>query len=105
MPISTDFGRDRYSYIDSQRYRVASGQTLKPLQGETNELFEQRMDHIARQFGQLEDVRSVEVEFDIRDGRIVLALIVIHHAPVLAPIERDDRVAGGRIQARGKRAA
>ena len=105
MSISTDFGRDRYSYMDGQRYRVATGVTVKPLDHETNELFEQRVHHMASQFTQLPDVGRVDVETDRRDGRLVLCLILLHHAPVLAPIASDDRQAGGRIQARGKRAA
>lgn len=105
MQTSNAFGRDRFQYIAGDRYRVASGQTIRPLQGETNSLFEQRMDHIAHEFTKLPDVRSVDLEFEWRHGRIVECLIMISHDPELAPIEPDSRAAGGRIEPRGKRAA
>jgi hypothetical protein len=96
------FGRDRFEYIDDERCQTGSGLTLRPLMGETPELFEQRIDHIVRESTKLPDVRRVEWEYQCdRAGVVVECLIMMHHDPRPAPLEL--RAVGGRVSPRGRR--
>lgn len=104
MP-SDDYGYDRFIYINGVRHRTVLARTLKPLDGETNTLFEERMEHIARQLGQLDKVKSVEVEFERQRGAIIQCLLVVTHEPYPEFVLGDTRPAGGRLTPRGQRAA
>jgi len=100
--MHTPFGRDRFTYLNGERCQIASGVTLRPLPGETGELFEQRIDHIVRESTKLPDVHRVEWEHQCdRTGAIVECLIMLHHDPRPCPLEL--RPIGHRTSPRGKR--
>lgn len=105
MPTDNDFGYDRFVYIEGVRHRRVLARTLLPAEGETNALFEQRMDHIAAQLWKMSKVESVEVEFERQRGAIVQCLLIVTHQPYPEFVAGDTRLAGGRLAPRGKRAA
>lgn len=105
MPTDNDYGYDRFVFLKGVRHRTVLARTLVPLDGETNEHFEQRMGHIALQLEQLGKVKSVEVEFERQRGAIVQCLLIVTHEPYPEFVTNDTRPAGGRLTARGKRAA
>lgn len=96
MRGSHDFGQDRYRYIGGVRHRVGLVRTLLPLARETNSQFETRIEVLVRQLEAMAKVRSVAVDFEIRDGAIVQAVLDVEHDPYVEFIAEDAHPAGGR---------
>jgi len=105
MPTDNDYGYDRFIYIDGVRNRRVLARTLLPIEGETNQLFEERMDHVAKQLWRMAKVESVEVEFERVRGAIVQCLLIVTHQPYPEFVSGDTRPAGGRANSRSRRAA
>jgi hypothetical protein len=93
-----DYGRDRYSYIGGVRYKVGMLRTIQPKSGETNSQFERRMEGMERELREQHGCTSVSIDFELRGGAIVQAIVDATYPPTPAPIaDDDDTVAGGRV--------
>ena len=105
MPLSNEtYGTDHYCYRDGVRHIAGITRTLRPVGHETNALFEERMDNLARRLSAMADVRDVQIEIERKAGAAVQATVrVVYTEPQPAPIAADEQLAGGRIEARGSR--
>jgi hypothetical protein len=98
------YGSDHYVYRDGVRHIAGLTRTLRPVGHETNALFEERMDILAQRLSAMADVRDCEIEIERRGGAAVQATVRVRYTePIPAPIAQDERMAGGRIEARGSR--
>ena len=97
MPTDKDeFGRDRFIRIKGVRHRTRLVRTLQPKDGDTNASFQERMEAIAGQLEGMSRVRSVETDYEWRNGALVECMFIVEHEPYPEFIKDDPRPAGGR---------
>jgi hypothetical protein len=100
-----DFGVDRYSYVDKVRCKVGTVRTIRPIDGETNEDFQRRIDGLARELFERHSATGVQTSFELSAGGITQCVVDVTYPPKPEPeIAPDATPAGGKvIQMRGQR--
>jgi hypothetical protein len=107
MPTDqNDFGSDRYTFLNGQRYLIKRIRTVKPGQGERTCDFEDRMYRFAERLGTRPHVTNVQVDIQYQKNQATICTFDVTYEPHIPDAAVNETPAGGRhTGGRGSRAA